>query len=306
MDRLQTLGIFRAVSDSGSFAQAARQLGLSPPVVTRAVAELEAHLGVRLLVRTTRSVTPTDTGAAYAVEARRILAEVEAADARAMGHQVEAQGQLVLTAPALFGQRYITPIIAEYLALHPRVTVNALFLDRIVHLMDEGVDVAIRIGSLPDSALHATQVGTVARVLVASPAYLSLHGTPNPPEELAAHALIATPASGSNHEWRFGAKGDAVAIRINPRLMTTSNAAAVMAAVAGVGITRVISYQVAEELAHGSLIRLLIEHEPPPIPIHVVQREGRLGSAKVRSFVELASQRLREDSRLQWLTGGSP
>lgn len=297
MDRLQAMATFVAVVDCGGFASAARKLNLSPPVVTRAIAELEERLGLRLLVRTTRVVRVTDAGARYSEDCRRILAEIEEAESAATGAHAAPRGTLTLTAPVLFGQLHVTPIVVDYLREFPEVDVQCLFLDRVVNLVEEGIDVAVRIGELPDSSLQATRVGRVRRVLVA-PAYLAAHGMPQRPEDLAGHAIVSaagvTPAS----EWRFNDAGKPLSQRVLPRLRTTTNDSAIAAAVGGLGITRLLSYQVAEHVRSGALQLLLQDFETAPLPVHVVHHEGRRATQKVRAFIDLVVQRLRGDPRL--------
>lgn len=298
MDRLQGMRTFVAVVESGGFTAAARKLDVSLSVVSRVVTELEAHLGVRLLTRTTRLVRPTDTGAAYFENCRRILGEIEDAELSAAGTHGTPRGHLVVTAPTLFGARHVMPIVVEYLQRYPEVDVSTLLLDRNVNFVDEGVDVAIRIGELSSSSLQAVQVGRVRRVVCAAPSYLERHGTPRTPEDLASHALIHTTAVALTPEWRFMVKGESVPLRFRPRLSTTTNDSAIRAAVAGLGLARVLSYQVAAELWAGELRVVMADYEPPQIPIHVIHREGRHAMQKVRAFLDLAIDRLRADKSL--------
>lgn len=299
MDRLQAMEVFVAVVDCGGFASAARRLDLSAPVVTRAVAELEARLGVRLLTRTTRRVRVTEAGARYADDCRRILADVGQAEHTASGSHGQITGTLHVTAPLLFGNLHVTPIVADYLQRHPGVDAQCLFVDRVVSLMDEGLDVAVRIGELPDSSLRAVPVGRVRRLLVAAPAYLAAHGTPQRPDELAAHTLIQPTGASPYPEWRFAEGGRPVVARIRPRLRTSTNDAARSAALAGLGLTRLLSYQVADALAQGTLVPLLENFETPPLPVHVVHQEGRHATPKVRAFVDLAVAALRANPALR-------
>jgi DNA-binding transcriptional LysR family regulator len=298
MDRLQAMEVFVAVVDSGGFASAARRLDLSAPVVTRAVAELEARLGVRLLTRTTRSVRVTEAGARYADDCRRILADVAASDGAASGLSGQIQGTLNVTAPLLFGNLHVTPIVADYLRRYPDVDAQCVFVDRIVNLIEEGMDVAVRIGELPDSSLRAVRVGQVRRMLVATPGYLAAHGAPRRPQELAGHGLIQPTGVSPYPEWRFAEGDRPLVLRIRPRLRTTTNDAARSAALAGVGIARLLSYQVADELARGTLVPLLEDFETPPVPVHVVHHEGRHAMQKVRAFVDLAVAALRANPAL--------
>ena len=300
MDRLESMRIFATVAEAASFAGAARQLSISPPAVTRAIAALEERLGVRLLSRTTRLVRVTEAGARYLEDCRRILAEVAEADESAAGLNTEPRGQLHVTAPVLFGRIFVLPAVTAYLERYPQVSVNALFLDRVVNLLDEGLDVAIRIGELPDSSLQAIEVGQVRRVVCAAPEYLKRHGRPAVPEELPRHSVILARGVTPALEWKFLRDGSLRPVRVAPRLSVNTNDSAVAAAVAGTGLTRLLSYQVAPQLASGELEIVLAEFEPPPLPIHVVHREGRRASAKVRAFVDLIVEQLRADKALNW------
>lgn len=298
MDRLQAMKTFVAVVEFGGFTAAARKLDVSLSVVSRVITELEAHLGVRLLTRTTRVVRPTDTGAAYFENCRRILGEIEEAELSAAGTHAAPRGHLVLTAPVLFGARYVMPIVVEYLQRYPEVDVSTLLLDRNVNFVDEGVDVAVRIGELPSSSLQAVPVGRVRRVVCASPAYLEAHGTPQTPDDLIHHTLIQTTGIAATPEWRFVHDGEPLAVRFRPRLATTTNDSAVAAAIRGLGLARLLSYQVADELWDGKLRVVLAGYEPPPQPIHVIHREGRHAMQKVRAFLDLAIDRLRADKSI--------
>lgn len=298
MDRLHAMTTFVAVVDSGGFASAARKLNLSPPVVTRAVAELEERLGLRLLTRTTRVVRVTDAGARFAEDCRRILAEIDEAESTATGTHTAPRGTLTLTAPVLFGQLYVTPILVSYLQQFPDVNAQCLFLDRVVNVVEEGIDVAVRIGELPDSSLQAVRVGRVRRVLVASPAYLHERGTPKRPEDLAGHTIVSAAGVNPVSEWRFNDGATAHVQRLHPRMRTTTNDSAIAAALAGLGIARLLSYQVAAQVRSGALQAVLEDFESAPLPVHVVHHEGRRATQKVRAFVDLAVERLRGDPAL--------
>jgi DNA-binding transcriptional LysR family regulator len=298
MDRFQLLNVFVAVAEEQGFAGAARRLAMSPPAVTRAIAALEDHLGVKLLIRTTRFVRATDAGMRYLESARRVLAQLEEADEAASGVHAAPRGSLAVTAPVLFGSLFVMPAIVDFLDRYPDVSVSALFLDRVVSLLEEGLDVGVRIGELPDSTMRAIPVGFVRRVVCASPRYLKKHGEPHEPRDLARHTIAVASAVSPSVEWRFGAGKQSVATKVRPRLSVTSNDAAIRAALLGFGITRLMSYQVATHLAAGRLRRLLASYEPPPLPIHVMHAEGRQASAKLRAFVDLLVNRLREESAL--------
>lgn len=300
MDQLHLMTVFITVAEEQGFAPAARRLNMSPPAVTRAIASLEDTLGIKLLNRTTRYVRVTEAGERYLEDARSILVAVEQANEAAIGINSEPKGNLIVTAPVLFGQKYVMPGVVEYLNTYPETQVDAVFLDRVVNLLEEGFDVGIRIGQLPDSTLHAKTVGEVRLVLVASPEYLARHGIPQTPEELKQHTLIASSAGNMTHDWQFSQrqqKGKKT-IRIQPRLTVTSNQAAIDAATAGLGIARLISYQVADELKDVTLKTILSDYQLPAMPVHIIHREGRMASSKVRCFIDLMAQRLQEDKTL--------
>ncbi len=298
MDRLHLISVFVAVVDAGGFAGAARKLNISPPAVTRAINELEDHLRARLLTRTTRVVRVTEDGARYADDCRRILAELAEADDAVGGKHRSPHGQLIVTAPALFGAKFVTPIVTEYLTRYPEVNASCWFLDRVVNMMDEGVDVAVRIGELPDSSMQAARVGSVRRVICASPAYLETHGIPQTPDALAAHCIISASAVTPRPEWQWMDDGEPRVVKLPARMTTTTNDSAVAAAVSGFGLTRLLSYQVAEQLRDGQLKTVLTEFEPAALPVHLVHREGRYASKKARGFLDLALERLRANPAL--------
>ncbi|MDI1231731.1 MAG: LysR family transcriptional regulator [Methylobacter sp.] len=299
MDRLEMMTVFVAVAEEQSFAGGARRLSMSAPAVTRYIAALEQRLDIKLLTRTTRYVRVTDAGQRYLEDARRIIHDVDEADEAAAGINAEPHGHLAVTAPVLFGRMFVIPGIADYLQRFSKMEVSAIFLDRVVNLLEEGLDVGIRIGELPDSSMRAIRVGQVRRVLCASPAYLAAQGIPRSPGDLPHHSLV-TPATGSWSavEWKFVDGEKIMSFKIKPRLSVTSNDAAIEAAIRGMGITRVLSYQIAPFLASGQLQTLLRGYEPEPLPIHVMHREGRYASAKVRTFVDLMVERLRSDKAL--------
>ena len=298
MDRLYLMSVFVAVAEEESFAGAARRLGMSPPAVTRAIAALEDRLGVKLLNRTTRYVRVTDAGERYLDDARRVIAAADEADEAAVGINAEPRGHMTITAPLLFGRMYIMPGIVDYLRTYPDTTVSALFLDRVVNMLEEGVDVGIRIGELSDSSYRALRVGQVRRVICASPAYLKKNGIPQNPQDLKQHLVIVASSLSQSVEWRFVDNGEPVAVRIKPRLTVSSNDGAIEAAVQGLGVTRLMSYQVAPLLAAGKLKIVLSEFESPSVPIHIIHREGRHASTKMRAFIDMMAERLRADTSL--------
>ena len=292
MARLQAMQVFVRVAETGGFAEAARQLNMSPPAVTRAIATLEDIIGTRLFTRTTRSVKLTEAGSRYFEDCRRILAEIDEAEAAAAGSYAKPTGTLSVTASVLFGQIYVLPILTEYLDLHPAVTARALFLDRVTNIVDEGIDVAIRIGHLPDSSQAAVRIGTVRRVVCGAPGYFAAHGVPLTPADLAQHRVIAATSAFSALDWRFG-RDEKTAVTVSPRLYCSTYEGVVSAATQGWGLARPLSYQVGPQLAAGTLQTVLSEYEPEPLPVHVIHPEGRRASAKVRAFVDLAVDRLR-------------
>ncbi|QPN46632.1 LysR family transcriptional regulator [Pseudomonas putida] len=293
MDQIHLMKVFVAVGELESFAAAARRLDISPAAVTRAVSALEDMLGVKLLLRTTRSVRLTQAGGRYLEDTRHILASISEANEAAAGINATPKGELAVTAPILFGKKFVMPSIVRYLQRYPEVDVSAYFLDRIVNMVEEGMDVAVRIGPLPDSGLKALRVGRVRRMLCASPEYLARHGVPQHPSDLPAHAVIATTNLSPRAGWRFGVTDEPTLVRIKPRLTVTSNDGAIAAAVGGLGIARLLSYQVVDEVASGQLQVLLADYEEAPWPIHVLHRESKHGSAKVRMFVDLLAHELR-------------
>lgn len=293
MDRFHSIQVFLKVADRGGFAAAARDLAMSPPAVTRAVAMLEDHLGTRLFVRTTRSVRLTESGDRFLRDGRRILLELEEAEEAAVGSHAAPRGELRITAPVLFGRMFITPILGDFLDSYPLVNARTLYVDRVVNLMDEGQDVAIRIGDLPDSSLIAVRAGTVRRVMFAAPEYLKKHGLPQRPEDLSRHRLIQSLAMGASPEWPFQENGAPISVRAEPRIRMNTNDAVIELAVRGWGLSRLLSYQIAPWLADGRLRTVLSAFETPPIPVHVIHQEGRMVSAKVRSFVDYMVKRLR-------------
>jgi DNA-binding transcriptional LysR family regulator len=258
------------------------------------VAALEETIGARLLVRTTRSVTLTDAGTRFFEDCSRILADLAEAEASAAGSYARPSGVLTLTASVMFGQRYVLPIVTDYLAEYPQVSVRTLFVDRVVNIVDEGVDVAVRIGHLPNSGFSALKVGSVRRVVCGAPSYFAKHGAPATPADLANHAIISATSAWASTEWRFG-QDDKSIVHVHPRLYCNTNDAALQAAIGGFGLTRLLSYQVAPSLLSGELQTVLSAYEEHPLPIHIVHPEGRHAPAKVRTFIDFAASRLRAD-----------
>jgi DNA-binding transcriptional LysR family regulator len=287
MDRLDVLRTFVAVADRASFAEAARRMHISPTAASRAIAMLEQSLGAVLLRRTTRSVRLTEEGAAYLQHCRAALGELDDAALALRGDTAAPSGMLVLTAPVSFGRRHILPIVAGLLQKHPALRVELTMIDRIVRLVDEGVDVAVRIGDLSDSSLHALKIAEVRRVIVASPAYLKARGLPRTVSALHGHTLLSFTEIDRSQEWRFGPNGK-TAIRIEPQLTLNTADAAIAAAVAGLGIVRLLSYQVIDAVAAGELVTLFDDLAPPPIPVHLIYQASRRRSINVRALIEAA------------------
>jgi len=286
MDRLQAMAAFVAVAETGGFAAGARQVGVSPPTATRAVAELETRLGAKLLHRTTRSVRTTEAGARYLADCRRLLAEVAEAERQAAGVHGAPSGRVAVGASVLFGRMAVAPALRRLLGRYPGLAVDALFLDRVVNIVEEGVDVAVRIAELPDSGLQAIRVGAVRRVVCAAPDYLAAHGAPRTPADLAAHTTIDFLNLDRPGEWAFRQDGRALVARHRPRFTVNTADVAIAAAKAGEGLTRVLSYMVAEDVAAGRLVQVLEDFAPPPVPVHVLHKEPGLTSARVRAVVD--------------------
>jgi DNA-binding transcriptional LysR family regulator len=263
--------------------------------VTRAVSALEDRIGTRLFTRTTRFVHLTEAGTQYLDDVARIFALIEEAERIAAGAHAVARGRLAITAPVLFGQLFVMPIVTDFLKTNPQVTANVLLVDRLVNVAEEGFDVAIRIGDLPDSSMVAVRVGKVRRVVVAAPGYLAHEGTPAHPRELMHRSIVMTTSASSSTEWRFREQNRALAVKVEPSLNVNLNQAAITAAVRGWGLTQVLSYQVAAEVADGRLQVVLSEYELPALPVHVVYPEARKASAKVRSVVSFLTDRLRRE-----------
>jgi DNA-binding transcriptional LysR family regulator len=293
MDRTDGVAVFVEVADHGSFAEAARRLGRSPAAVTRAVAELEARLGVRLLTRTTRAVSTTEAGERFLGGAKRVLADLDEIERAAAGEGTAPRGELRLTAPILFGRLHVLPIVTEFLDRFPDVRVALTLIDRPVDLVEEGLDVAVRIGALAESSAVATRVGAVRRIVVASPDYLAQRGTPQVPADLQAHAVVAFSGIAGVEHWVFRVAAGDASVAIRPRLVVTTAEAAIDAAKAGFGITRVLSYQAAEDVARGSLLRVLPAYEGDDVPIHLVYPGGRHPPPKLRAFLDFTMPRLR-------------
>ena len=292
MDRVHEIEVFIAVAEAGSFARAGARLRLSPPAVTRAISALEERLGARVFNRTTRSVTITDVGQRFLESARRVLADLDTAEKEAVGEAATPQGHLTVTASVTFGRTALAPVVAEFLARQPRVTASVLLLDRVVNLVEEGIDVAVRIGQLPDSNLIARRIGAVHRIPVASPEYLAARGAPVSPADLRLHSVIAFTGLMPRREWRFQEGEKSASVSLQPRFEINDAVAALQAAERGHGITIALSYMVVEQIRAGTLVPVLDAWTPPPQPVHVVYPQARLVAPKIRAFLDFAAPRL--------------
>ena len=278
---------FIAVCDAGGFAAAARRRGLSPPVVTRQVAELETRLGVRLLQRTTRAMSLTDAGARFLERARRIVGEVEEAEASAEAEQGAPRGRLVVAAPDLLGRLHIAPLVSHYLALYPAASAELQLTNRFAGMVEEGIDVAIRVGALTDSQLIVRGLGETRQVVVASPAYLSMHGTPRVPADLAGHRLVAFQGATPRRAWPFIIDGAPATVAVEPRYFSNRGDCALAHALADGGILAALDYQVDAARREGRLVEVLRAFAPSPVPIQALFPSSRLLSRKVRAFLDL-------------------
>lgn len=302
MDRLEAMMMLVQVVESGSLSAAGRILRVPVPTLSRKISELEAQLGAKLLVRTTRRLSLTDSGVGYLAAARRILEQVEDAEREAAGEFTTPKGELIVTAPLMFGRLHVLPVIAEFLAQYPSISVRLLLGDRNLHLVEDQVDMAVRIGALPDSALVASRVGSMRTVICASPALLARHGEPRSPEDLERLPCVAFDLLMLSQGWRFGGSAGPtshVEIQVKPRLIVTTADAALEAALMGVGITRLLHYQASAAVAAGELKILLADHEPAPMPVHLVHAARGQMPLKMRRFIDFAAPRLR--TRLETL-----
>lgn len=296
MDRLDAMKVFMTAVDEGSLAGASRALRRSPAAVSRSIAFLEAHVGIELLHRTTRSLRLSEAGERYAVACRRILTEIDEAEGQAVGDRAAPRGVLTISAPPLAGDDLLRPVLDEFLKLYPEVSARLMLLDRPVALVEEGVDIALRVAQLADSSLIATRVGgDIRRVVVASPDYLASSPPLDEPSDLAAHRIITFTNFGLD-SWTFApGAGQSVprTVSFQPRLTVNTVRAALRSAIAGVGVTRLYSYHVAEAIAAGQLRTILAHAEHPPLPVHLLTPPGRVSMPKVRAFLDFAAPRLR-------------
>ena len=294
MDQLEAMNVLLAVAESGGFTAAGRRLGMPLPTVSRKLAELEAHLGTRLLNRTTRRVTLTDAGTSYVAACRRILEEIAAADRRATGEYVAPKGDLVITAPVVFGRLHVVPVVTNFLTTYPDINVRLILSDRNAQLLDDHIDIAVRVGSLPDSSMMALYVGTVRQIVCGSPSYFEKYGVPKKPSNLSGMPCVTFEALGSSATWSFVRSGRRItSVPIVSRLSVNTAEAAIDAAIAGLGVTRILSYQVAKAVASGTLETVLADFEPEPLPINLLYATGGTLPLKLRAFLDFAANSLR-------------
>jgi DNA-binding transcriptional LysR family regulator len=292
MDRFQELRVFITVADCGGLGKAASVIHSSPPAVTRTLASLEERLGVRLFDRTTRSLRLTEPGIKFLDEARRILGDLETAEQEMAGQSNVVSGNLTITTSLTFGRAMLQPIVSDFIDVNPHITVSMLLFDRVVDLIDEGFDLAVRIANLPDSSLVSRHVGDVRRMLVASPAYLSKHGSPKTPEDLKTHAVIGQTGLLPNRELRYFKAGKPARITLPIRFEINDAYACISTAEQGKGITIALSYMVSDALREGRLVPVLNKFRPPPVPVNLIYAQRRIVTPKIRSFIDFAAPRL--------------
>jgi DNA-binding transcriptional LysR family regulator len=297
MDRLESMSTFLAAVETGSLSAASRKLGMPLATVSRKVSELEDYLRTRLFTRTSRRLTLTQAGRAYVASCKRILEDIAEAERVASGEYHAPQGDLVITGSIVFGRLHITPVVVEFLKAYPDINVRLVLADRVVNLLEEQVDVAVRIGELPDSSLLATRVGSIRRIVCASPAYFETHGTPRSPDDLAAHHCISFEGLTAPDRWSFVQGKIAVSIAVRSRLIVNTADTAIDAAIASIGITRVLSYQAADAVRAGRLSVALKDFEPRPLPVNLITIGQPLLPIKLRAFLDFAAPRLK--ARLQ-------
>ena len=294
MDRLDAMEVFVTAVEAGSLSAAGRKLGMPLPTISRKLSELEAHIKTRLLNRSTRQLTLTDAGQSYLAACKQILEAVREAESAAAGEYSAPRGQLTVTAPIVFGRLHVLPVTTEFLRAYPEVDVELVLGDRSLDLLEEHIDLAVRIGVLPDSSHLATRVGAIRQVVCASPAYLAEHGTPNEPHDLTRHACVTFAGFRQPAAWTFKAGRDKVEIPVHSRLVVNTAEAAIDAALAGAGLTSVLSYQVESAIKSGALQIVLPDFEPAPLPVSLVYAGQRQLPQKLRAFLDFATPRLRD------------
>lgn len=294
MDRFEAMRLFVSVGEAGSLSAAARRLRTPLPTLSRKLAQLEAHLGVRLVTRTTRRFALTEAGARYLDSCRRLLGEVDEAERMAAGEYDAPRGRLLVTAPIVFGRLHVLPVVMEFLKTYPEVDLRLSLADRIVDLAEENLDVGVRIGVLPDSSLIAARVGAVKLITCAAPDYLEANVTPRTPGDLARLHCVGSANLAPPDQWLYHDKGQQIAVAVRARLTVTTAEAALDAAIAGLGVTRLLSYQAAEAIRARKLTRILRNFEPPELPVHLVHSEAKMVPPKLRVFLDFAAPRLRK------------
>lgn len=294
MDRLEAMSILLEAVDAGSLSAAGRRLGVPLTTVSRRVADLETHLNMRLLVRSARRLTLTDAGRTYVVAAKLILEQVREAERAATGEYSAPRGDLIVSAPIVFGRLHVLPVVTEFLGAYPEINLRLVLSDRAFHFVEDRVDAAVRIGHLPDSSLVANRLGSVRLVVCASPAHLDIHGAPATPHDLQRHACIAFEGLSSSTAWRFENGKAEVVAPIRSRLILNTAEAAIDAARAGVGLARVLSYQVEGAVRAGALALVLRDYEPRPWPVHLVHASQGPTPLKLRAFLDFAAPRIKE------------
>jgi DNA-binding transcriptional LysR family regulator len=293
MDRLEAMSILLAVVDAGSLSAAGRRLGLPLTTVSRKISDLESHLKTRLLTRTSRRAALTESGQSYVEACRRILEDVGEAERMVAGEYTAPRGSLYITAPIVFGRLHVLPIVTRFLKEFSEIAIRLFLADHITNVLEEHIDVAIRIGHLPDSSLIARQVGSVKRIVCASPAYLAQHGTPLNPRDLSTHDIIVFEGLNAAQSWTFHAGKSRIDVPFQPRLSVNTAETAIDAAIAGLGITRVLSYQIASAERAGELVTLLEDFEPEPLPVSLVYASHGTLPLKLRAFLDFAGPRLK-------------
>ena len=293
MDRLESMSTLIAAVEAGSLSAASRKLGMPLATVSRKVSELEAHLRTRLVNRTSRRLTLTDAGRSYVAACKRILDDIGEAERAAAGEYAAPKGDLIITAPIVFGRLHVLPVAIEFLKAYPEIDIRIALADGVVNLQEDDVDLAIRIGELPDSSLVATRVGSIRRVVCGSPSYFAARGTPKRPGDLSTHDCITFHGLSAPESWQFAVGKSAVSVAIHSRLIVNTAEAAIDAAIASVGVTRVLCYQVASALRAGTLVLALEEFEPAPWPVSLVYPGQGLLPLKLRAFIDFAAPRLK-------------
>ncbi len=294
MDRLEAMAVLLQVVEQGNLSAAGRKLGVPLTTISRKLAELERHLGARLVLRSNRHVTLTEAGQAYVAASQRILAAVAEAEEAASGAFTAARGDLNITAPMVFGRLHVVPVVTEFLRIYPDIDIRLTLADRMLHLQDDHVDLALRIGTLPDSSLKALRVGAVRRVVCASPAYLGRHGTPVQPADLSQHQCITFTGLMTAERWTFQTDGAEKFVQVRSRLAVNTAEAAIDAAIAGLGLTRVLSYQIAAAQGSGQLQTVLQPFEPDAVPVSLLFDGQSALPLKLRAFLDFAADRLRQ------------